>query len=215
MLYDFKTFEAKVVAAKEWLAKEYRGLRTGRASPAVLDSISVSAYGSMTPLKQVAAIGVEDARTLRIQPYDIGILKDIERAISSADLGLGSSSDGTVIRVTFPELTAERREQLIKVAKGKLEEARTTVRLARDEAWKDIQEKERAGEITEDYKFSHKEEMQKKVDKANQDFEKVFEAKAKEISAYRHDPIYKFIPICNEVFVVIRSIRIIRRLVLL
>ncbi|KKW06548.1 MAG: Ribosome-recycling factor, partial [Parcubacteria group bacterium GW2011_GWA2_49_16] len=172
MLYDFKTFEAKVVAAKEWLAKEYRGLRTGRASPAVLDSISVSAYGSMTPLKQVAAIGVEDARTLRIQPYDIGILKDIERAISSADLGLGSSSDGTVIRVTFPELTAERREQLIKVAKGKLEEARTTVRLARDEAWKDIQEKERAGEITEDDKFSHKEEMQKKVDKANEDLEK-------------------------------------------
>ncbi len=183
MLYDFKTFEAKVVAAKEWLAKEYRGLRTGRASPAVLDSISVSAYGSMTPLKQVAAIGVEDARTLRIQPYDIGILKDIERAISSADLGLGSSSDGTVIRVTFPELTAERREQLIKVAKGKLEEARTTVRLARDEAWKDIQEKERAGEITEDDKFSHKEEMQKKVDKANEDLEKVFEAKEKEMSA--------------------------------
>ncbi|KKW18774.1 MAG: Ribosome-recycling factor [Candidatus Adlerbacteria bacterium GW2011_GWC1_50_9] len=180
MLYDFKTFEAKVVAAKEWLAKEYRGLRTGRASPAVLDSISVSAYGSMTPLKQVAAIGVEDARTLRIQPYDIGILKDIERAISSADLGLGSSSDGTVIRVTFPELTAERREQLIKVAKGKLEEARTTVRLARDEAWK---EKERAGEITEDDKFSHKEEMQKKVDKANEDLEKVFEAKEKEMSA--------------------------------
>jgi len=182
MLYDFKTFEAKVVAAKEWLAKEYRGLRTGRASPAVLDSISVSAYGSMTPLKQVAAIGVEDARTLRIQPYDIGILKDIERAISSADLGLGSSSDGTVIRVTFPELTAERREQLIKVAKGKLEEARTTVRLARDEAWKDIQEKERAGEITEDDKFSHKEEMQKKVDKANEDLEKAFEAKEKEMS---------------------------------
>ena len=181
MLYDFKTFEAKVVAAKEWLAKEYRGLRTGRASPAVLDSISVSAYGSMTPLKQVAAIGVEDARTLRIQPYDIGILKDIERAISSADLGLGSSSDGTVIRVTFPELTAERREQLIKVAKGKLEEARTTVRLARDEAWKDIQEKERAGEITEDDKFSHKEEMQKKVDKANEDLEKAFEAKEKEM----------------------------------
>lgn len=182
MLYDFKTFEAKVAAAKEWLAKEYRGLRTGRASPAVLDSVSVSAYGSMTPLKQVAVIGVEDARTLRIQPYDVGILKDMERAISSADLGLGSSSDGTVIRVTFPELTAERREQLIKIAKGKLEEARTTVRLARDEAWKDIQEKERAGKITEDDKFNHKEEMQKKVDKANEELEKAFENKEKEMS---------------------------------
>ena len=181
MLYDFKTFEAKITGAKEWLAKEYRGLRTGRASPAVLDGVSVSAYGSMTLLKQVAAIGVEDARTLRIQPYDAGILKDIERAVSAADLGLGSSSDGAVLRVTFPELSAERREQLVKVAKGKLEEARTTVRLARDEAWKDIKEKERAGEITEDDKFNHKEEMQKKVDKANEELEKAFEAKEKEM----------------------------------
>src|SRR3989344_6002689 len=181
MLYDFKTFEAKITGAKEWLAKEYRGLRTGLASPAELEGVSVSAYRSMTLLKQVAAIGVEDARTLRIQPYDAGILKEIEPAVSAADLGLGSSSDGAVLRVTFPELSAERREQLVKVAKGKLEEARTTVRLARDEAWKDIQEKERAGEITEDDKFNHKEEMQKKVDKANEELEKAFEAKEKEM----------------------------------
>jgi len=128
--YDFKQFDSKVGAAKEWLAKEYRGLRTGRATPAILDGVSVSAYGSMMPLKQVANVGVEDARTLRIQPFDASTLKDVERAISAADLGLGTSSDGAIVRVTFPELSTERRQQLIKVAKGKLEEARTTVRLA-------------------------------------------------------------------------------------
>lgn len=183
MAYDFKLFDGKVLAAKEWLAREYRGIRTGRASPLILDSISVSAYGSTSPLKQVANVGVEDARTLRVQSYDAGLLKDIERAISAANLGLGTSSDGVSIRVTFPELTSERREQLVKVAKGKLEEARTTVRGARDEAWKDIREKEREGTLTEDDKFRLKDELQKKIDKANEELEKAFEDKEKEMSA--------------------------------
>ncbi len=183
MTYDFKTFDEKVAAAREWLAREYRGIRTGRASPAILDGVSVSAYGSMMPMKQVANVGVEDARTLRVQSFDAGLLKDIERAISAANLGLGTSSDGVSIRVTFPELTSERREQLVKVAKGKLEEARTTVRGARDEAWKDIQEREREGTITEDAKFRLKEELQKKVDKANEELEKAFEGKEKEMSS--------------------------------
>ena len=90
--YDFKIFETKAAAAQEWLAKEYRGLRTGRASPAILDSIMVSAYGSMMPLKQVASVGVEDARTLRVQPFDAALLKDIERAIAGADLGVGTTT---------------------------------------------------------------------------------------------------------------------------
>ena len=183
MSYDFKTFDGKVAAAKEWLSREYRGLRTSRASPAILDGISVSAYGSSMPLKQVATVGVEDARTLRVQPFDAGTLKDIERAIAAADLGVGTSSDSTTVRVTFPELTAERRTQLVKVAKGKFEEARTTVRGARDETWKDVQEKERKSELTEDDKFRLKDELQKRVDKANEDLEKAFKAKEKEMGA--------------------------------
>lgn len=183
MPYDFEQFDTKAAAAREWLQKEYRGLRTGRAAPAILDGISVSAYGSMMPLKQVANVGVEDARTLRVQPYDAGLLKDIERAISAADLGVGTTSDGAVVRVSFPELTADRREQLVKLAKQKLEEARTTVRIARDEAWKDIQEKEREGEVTEDDKFSLKEDMQKRVDAANKELQKAFEKKEQEMSA--------------------------------
>ncbi|PIR84062.1 ribosome recycling factor [Candidatus Kaiserbacteria bacterium CG10_big_fil_rev_8_21_14_0_10_51_14] len=181
--YDFKTFDNKVSGAAEWLSREYRGLRTGRAAPAILDSVQVSAYGSNVPLKQVGNVSIEDARTLRVSAYDAGLLKDIERAISAANLGVGTSSDGASVRVTFPELTSERREQLVKLAKGKLEEARTTIRLARDEAWKEIQAKEKEGTLTEDDKFSLKEELQKRVDNGNEELEKMFDSKEKEMNS--------------------------------
>lgn len=183
MNYDLKPFEQKAAGAREWLLREYQGLRTGRASPAILDGILVSAYGSTMPLKQVGNIGVEDARTLRIQPYDASLVKDIERAIAAADLGVGTSSDGSSVRVTFPDLTGERRQEFIKIAKQKLEEARTTLRLARDEVWKEIQEKERKSELTEDDKYSLKDELQKKIDKANEDLEGAFEKKEKEMTS--------------------------------
>jgi ribosome recycling factor len=181
--FDFKPFEAKTVAAKEWLANEYRALRTGRATPAILDGVQVSAYGSMMPLKQCANVGVEDARTLRVSAYDMGLIKDIERAIAAADLGVGTSSDGTSVRVTFPELTVERRAQLVKIAKGKLEEARQTVRSAREDAWKDVQNREKEGTLTEDDKFALKEDLQKRIDKLNEELEKAFESKEKEMSS--------------------------------
>lgn len=180
--YDFKVLDSKMHDAREWLAKEFRGLRTGRANPAILDNVMVSAYGSMMPLKQVGNVSVEDARTLRVSAYDAGVLKDIERAITGANLGVGTTADGTTVRVTFPELTSERREQLVKLAKQKLEEARTSVRLARDDSWKEIQEREREGTLTEDDKFHLKEELQKRVDKANEDLQTAFESKEKEMS---------------------------------
>ena len=182
MNYDFKVFDGKIAGAREWLSREYAGLRTGRASPAILDGISVSAYGSMAPLKQVANVGIEDARTLRVSAWDASIVKDIERAITAANLGVGTTADSSGLRVTFPELSAERREQLVKIAKHKLEEARAAVRVARDEAWKEIQAKEHEGTLTEDDKFSLKEELQKKVDSANGDLEKAFGKKEKEMS---------------------------------
>ncbi|MDO8522467.1 MAG: ribosome recycling factor [bacterium] len=181
MPYNLKVVEGKFSEAREWLRREYGGLRTGRATPAILDGIMVSAYGSMTPLKQVANIGIEDARTLRVSAWDASIVKDIERAITAANLGLGTTADSSGLRVTFPELTAERREQLVKIAKHKLEEARTAVRIARDEAWKEIQAKEREGGLTEDDKFSLKEELQKKVDTANGELEKAFGKKEAEM----------------------------------
>ena len=183
MNYDFKIFDGKIAGAREWLAREYAGLRTGRASPAILDGISVSAYGSMAPIKQVANVGIEDARTLRVSAWDASIIKDIERAITAANLGIGTTADSSGLRITFPELTVERREQLVKIAKHKLEEARTAVRVARDETWKDIQEKEREGALTEDDKFQLKEELQKRVDNGNGELEKAFEKKEAEMSA--------------------------------
>ncbi len=183
MAYDFKILESKLVAAREWLGKEFKAFRTGRATPAILDSVQVSAYGSFQPLKHIATISVEDARTIRVQPFDPSTLKDIERAVAAANLGLGSVPDQTSLRLTFPDLTGERRIELTKIAKGKLEEARQTVRAMRDETWKDIQEKETEGIVSEDDKFRLKEEMQKKVNACNEELEKMFEKKETEMQA--------------------------------
>lgn len=183
MAYDFKALDGKLAKAKEWLTAEYRGLRTGRATPSILDGVKVSAYGSMMPLNQVATVRIDDARSLFIQAFDSSVIKDIERGITNAGLGLGIGADSTGVRVTFPDLTTERRQELVKVAKGKLEEARQAVRVARDDVWKDIQEKEKAKEMSEDEKFRLKEEMQKKVDKGNEELEKLFDSKEKEMTS--------------------------------
>src|SRR5438105_545534 len=106
--YDLKPFDAKIVAAKDWLAREFKNIRTGRANPAILDGVQVSAYGAMVPLKSAATVAVEDARTLRVQPFDPSTAKDIEHGITAAQIGVGTNSDGAIIRVTFPELTGER-----------------------------------------------------------------------------------------------------------
>jgi ribosome recycling factor len=183
MKYDFAILDQKLIGAREWLAREFTGVRTGRASPAILDSIMVSAYGALSPLKSVANISVEDARTLRITPWDPTLVKDIERAIVASNTGLGTSADSTGLRATFPELTGERRQELIKLAKGKLEEARTTVRVSRDECKKHIQELEKEGGMSEDEKFGFIEELQKRVDGANAELERLFSSKETEMSA--------------------------------
>ncbi len=181
-MYSFSHLDQKLTAAGEWLVREYKTLRTGRASPSILDSVHVAAYGSSMPLNQVATIGIEDARTLRISPFDSSLTKEIEKGITEAKLGLGTAVDQSTIRVSFPELTGERRAEFVKIAKGKLEEARTTVRMARDECWKDIQEKEKEGGMSEDEKFRLKEEMQKKIDTCNESLETLFEKKEKEMT---------------------------------
>ena len=181
MAYDFKPFEATLKGVEEWLSREYKALRTGRANPAVLDNVQVQAYGSLQPLKHVATISVEDARTIRIQPFDASVLKDIERAIVAADLGLGTVPDQSSIRISFPDLTTERRQEMVKSAKATMEEARTRVRVARDDCWKDIQEKEKEGGMGEDDKFRAKEDMQKRVDDCNANLEALFGKKEKDM----------------------------------
>ena len=182
MTYDFSVLDKKLNEAKEWLSREYQSLRTGRAAPAILDAVQVDAYGSRMPLRQVANIGVEGARSLVIVPFDGSLTKEIERGVTAANLGVATSVSGSAIRVSFPELTTDRRLELVKIAKAKLEEARVAARSTRDDVWSGIQDKEREGEIREDEKFRLKDELQKKIDEANKNLEDLFDKKEKEVT---------------------------------
>jgi ribosome recycling factor len=182
MAYDFKPFDARIQEIAEHVAKELGGIRTGRAAPAILDGIQVESYGSRMPINQVANVAVEDARTLRIAPWDASQIKEIEKAIGQANLGLSLAIDEKGVRVFFPELTSERRVQLVKLAKEKTEDGKTSLRVARDDVWSHIQKQERDGDISEDDKFRFKDEMQKKVDAANKQFDEMLERKEKEIA---------------------------------
>lgn len=183
MAYDFSHFKSKANHIEEWLAKELGILRAGRASPAILDTVFIEAWGSKMPLKQVAAITVEDARSLRVTPYDVEQGKAIEKAITSANLGLSASGGEGGVRVVFPELSTERRAALIKAAKGKLEEARVSLRRGRDEAVRDIDAKEKAGGIGEDEKFRLKKELEKLADAEGKKLEDAIARKEKEINS--------------------------------
>lgn len=179
MTYDFSTFSTRMKGIQDWLAEEYTSIRTGRATPALLDGVKVSSYGAMTSLNQVGSVMPEDARTLRISVWDNSLVKAVEKALMDADLGVGVSSDSSGVRVTFPELSSDRREQLLKLAKAKLEDARVSVRSARDDEVK----KFNAALSSDDEKHTAKESLQKHVDDTNKKLEGVFELKIKEISA--------------------------------
>lgn len=181
MKYNFGGLERKGKETTVWLQGELSSLRTGRATPALLDPITVDSYGSRLPLKHVAAISVEDARTLRIAPWDESVLKSIESAIAASSLGVQPIVDKNTVRITLPELTEERRKLLSRLVSEKLEEAKVAIRKERDEVWKDIQERERAGEMPEDDKFRFKEEMEKAVLAITTELETAAEKKRAEL----------------------------------
>ena len=181
MSYDFSHLKQKVKDIEEHLKKELSGVRTGRSTPALLDGVLVDSYGSKAPINQVATISMEDARTLRISPFDIGQITEVEKAITNSNLGVSVSVDEKGIRIFFPELTTEVRDGLIKVVKEKLENSRVSLRGERDNAWEDIQKKEKEKEFGEDDKFRFKEEMQKMIDEENKNLDALAEKKEKEI----------------------------------
>ncbi|KKQ03986.1 MAG: Ribosome recycling factor [Parcubacteria group bacterium GW2011_GWB1_36_5] len=181
MQYNFLNFKTELKKIGDFLSKEYSQLNIGRASPMVLDGVSVESYGSRVPLKNVASVSIEDPKTLRISPFDKNQIKDIEKAIVSSNLGLSVATDNLGIRVIFPQLTTETRQTLVKVLKEKLEEQRITVRRERERIWEDVQAKEKEGKLTEDEKFRAKEELQKIIDEANKNLEASFEKKEKEV----------------------------------
>ncbi len=180
-MYNFSPLKTRLSEILDWLSAEYTQVRTGRASPAILDSIHAEAYGSPMPLSQLGSVTIEDARVLRVTVWDATLIKAVEKAITSADLGVSVGVDEKGIRVFFPELTGERRTLLTKIAKEKLEAARISVRAERDAVSKDIDAAEDKGGMGEDDVFRLKGDMQKLIDETNKKLEEVFQRKEKEI----------------------------------
>ena len=180
-MYNFSSLKTELGKIEEWLGKEYAFIHTGRATPAVLDGIKVESYGEKQPIKNLATVSVQDARTLLIAPWDKGVMKEIERAIVVSDLGLSTAVSDTGIRVSFPELSGERRQGLAKIVRSKLEEARVSVRKEREETWSDIQKQEKDGALSEDEKFRLKDELQNIIDEMNKKLEALADTKEKNI----------------------------------
>jgi len=166
---------------KKWLTGEFAGIRSGQASPAILDSVKVESYGTLAPLNQVGSVGIEDARTLRVSVWDASQIAAVESAVSDANLGVSVSTDSAGLRVVFPELTTERRGQLMKLAKAKQEEARIRVRHVRDDIMKVVEKAEKDGDISEDEKFTHKEKIQKDIEAMNATLDTLFAKKEAEL----------------------------------
>lgn len=165
----------------EVLRKDFSTMRAGRANPAILDKIQVEYYGALTPINQMANISVPEPRLITIQPWDKGIVSQIEKAILKSDLGLNPSSDGNVIRLAIPQLTQERRLELVKNAKKKAEDTKVGIRNIRRDANDMIKEGEKAKEISEDDAKKGQDDMQKLTDKFIKEVDHVLELKEKEI----------------------------------
>ncbi|MFZ2500484.1 MAG: ribosome recycling factor [Minisyncoccia bacterium] len=182
MAYDFSKLKAQIKETEEWLTRELSGVRTGRATPTLLDGVKPEAYGTRTPIRELAAVSVEDARTLRIIPWDKSLLKIIEKGITDADLGISVSTDDQGLRIAFPELTSERRTQLSKIASDRTEQAKVTLRSHRTDAIKTLDAAEKAGGMGKDEVARLKIEIQKLIDAGNDSLSKVLEKKETEIS---------------------------------
>lgn len=165
----------------ENLQRELTGIRTGKANPALLDSVRVMYYGQLVPLKQVASIAVPDGRLITVQPWERNLVPEIEKAIQTSELGLNPQSDGTLIRLPIPPLTEERRKDLVKVAKRFAEETRVAVRNVRRDANEQFKKMEKTHGISEDLFHEKHDEVQKMTDKFVAKIDEVVAAKEKEI----------------------------------
>lgn len=163
------------------LKKDYATLRAGRATPSLLDKIQVDYYGVPTPINQMAKISVPEPRMLTIQPWDKSGLADIERAIQKSDLGLTPNNDGSIIRLNIPQLTQERRNELVKLVKKKAEDSRVAVRNIRRDANDQLKMLKKEGEISEDEEHRAEEDIQKMTDKHIKDIDHILEFKEAEI----------------------------------
>ena len=173
--------ESKMKKAIAVLENDLAAIRAGRANPALLDKITVEYYGAQTPLQQVGTVSVPEARSIVIQPWDITVLKEIEKAILASDLGLTPNNDGKVIRLNFPPLTEERRKELNKGVSKRGEEAKVAVRNIRRDAIEGFKKQKKDNEITEDDLKGLEEKIQKLTDKFVKQIDEIVAAKEKEI----------------------------------
>lgn len=181
MSIELDQYQDKMTKSVENLSSEYTTIRAGRANPHILDKITVDYYGQPTNLQSVANISVSEARTLVIQPWEANMIKEIEKSILTSDLGLTPNNDGKAIRLTFPELTEDRRKELVKDVKKKGEDAKVAIRNIRRDANDAVKKQQKANEISEDEQKDAESDIQKMTDEYVSKIDKMVEAKSKEI----------------------------------
>ncbi|MCR5216207.1 MAG: ribosome recycling factor [Lachnospiraceae bacterium] len=181
MMSDLSMFEQKMEKSLEALKTDFTTIRAGRANPHILDHLRVDYYGTPSSIQQVANVSVPEARMIQIQPWEASLIKEIEKAILVSDLGLTPNNDGKVIRLIFPELTEERRKELVKDIKKKGENAKVVVRNVRRDAMDDSKKQVKAGEISEDEQKNLEVDIQKLTDKYIDLIDKAIDAKSQEL----------------------------------
>lgn len=178
---DYTNLKERMEKATDMHSEKLSEIRAGRANPAILNKVKVNYYGTQTPINQLAAISVPEARLIVIQPWDANALREIEKAINEADIGINPNNDGKVIRLAFPELTEERRKELAKDVKKLSEEAKVAIRNIRRDGMEKAKSEQKEGNITEDELKGAEKDIQKITDEFIDKIEKITEAKEKEI----------------------------------
>ena len=178
---DFSNIEERMNKTISVLSENFSEVRAGRANPAILNKVKVDYYGTPTPINQVAGISVPEARLIVIQPWDASLLKEIEKEILKAEIGINPNNDGKVIRLSFPELTEERRKDLVKEIKKMAEDSKVSIRSIRRDGIDEAKAKQKAGELTEDELKSAEDQIQKLTDKKVAEIDALLQNKEKDI----------------------------------
>lgn len=178
---DYTSIEERMNKTINVYEENLSEIRAGRANPAILNKISVEYYGTATPINQVAGISVPEARLIVIQPWDVSVLKEIERAILASDIGITPNNDGKVIRLNFPELNEERRKELVKDIKKMAEDTKVAIRSVRRDGIDEFRKKQKDSEITEDDLKTAEDQIQKLTDKNIEKIDSITEGKEKEV----------------------------------
>lgn len=181
IIMDYTKIKEKMEKSISVYSEKLAEVRAGRANPAILNKVKIDYYGTPTPINQVAGVSVPEARLIVIQPWDMSILKEIEKAILASDIGINPNNDGKVIRLAFPELTEERRKDLVKDIKKMAEEAKIAIRAIRRDGIEEAKQEQKDGNMTEDELKQAENEIQKLTDKSVEEIDKILENKEKEV----------------------------------